>query len=120
MSNVVITYNGAAVALSSLKPGDTIAMVVSGDRVVSIEVLTVTSSSTELNGTVLSLDSVAGSILFMLTDNSLVTVRVPATASIISTTGGPVLLGSLKAGDLLTIYGSYSGAEFVATVVIRK
>ena len=120
VSNVVITYNGAAVALSSLKPGDTIAMVVSGDRVVSIEVLSVTSSSTELNGTVLSLDSVAGTILFMLTDNTLVTVRVPSTASIISTTGGSVLLGSLKAGNLLTIYGNYSGAEFVATVIIRK
>ncbi len=56
----------------------------------------------------------------MLEDNTFVTLRAISSTNIISATGASILFGTIKTGDRLSIYGSYFGAEFAATVIMRK
>ncbi len=120
-----ITRDGVAMALSSLQPGYTLALVVSGGQVVSVEVedTATGTSSTELTGTVLYVNTTDKTLLLRLTDSGgtdyIVTVNVPYGTAVLSTDGGSLSLSKLAIGDELTVYGEYDNGEFDASVIIR-
>lgn len=125
-STTAITKDGVAVALSSLQPGYKLALVESGGQVVSIEVedTTTETSSTELTGTVLYVNTTNKTILLRLTDTSgtehVVTVNAPTGTAVLSVEGGSLSLAKLTIGDTLTAYGGYQNGEFNARIIIRK
>ena len=115
---VSVTQDGAAISPYSLKPNDKVAMVVSGSQVISIEVDEGTSSSTQLNGTVLLPNTTERTLMIQLDNGTVLTVDV-SDANFTSTSGSSTSLGRLNAGDTVQVYGSYSGAKFVATLVLK-
>ncbi|WP_130869707.1 S-layer homology domain-containing protein [Intestinimonas massiliensis (ex Afouda et al. 2020)] len=115
---VTVTQNGSIVSLYSLKPNDKVAMVVSGDEVISIEVAKGSGSNTQLTGKVLLTNSSAKTLMIQPDNGNTLTIDV-SDASFVTASGGSTSLGGLKAGDSVQIYGSYSGGEFVATLVVK-
>lgn len=120
--SVSVTQNGKAIAVSSLKPGYQIAMVLDGDRVQSIEVERTSGSSTQFVATVLYVNTSDKTILLQRTDaqgsTGLITVDV-SDAEVLSASGSELYLKDLAAGDRVQIFGEYSGLDFAATIVIR-
>lgn len=123
---ISVTQNGKASNIYELKPGFTIAMVTDGDRVVSIDVTAVASSSTELTGTVLLTSNTSGSktITLQVVDSmgktNLVVLDV-RNANLMNLAGNSLSLGSgFAAGDTIRAFGSYDGATFIATIVIKQ
>jgi len=125
-TSTAIKKDGVAMALSSLKPGYTLALLVSGEQVMSIEVESTATdvASSELTGTVLYVNTVDKTILLRRTDLSgteyIVTVNAPSGTTIMSSTGTTLALTKLAIDDELTIYGAYDSGEFDATIIIRK
>lgn len=115
---VSVTQDGSAISLYSLKPNDKVAMVVSGDEVISIEVDKGSSSNTQLNGTVLLPNTKEQTLMIQLDNGTVLTVDV-SDANFTSTSGSSLYLSKLAAGDTVQVYGSYSGAKFVATLVLK-
>ena len=115
---VSVSQDGSAISLYSLKPNDKVAMVVSGDQVISIEVDKSSGSNTQLNGTVLLPNTKEETLMIQLDNGTVLTVDV-SDANFTSTSGSSVSLGRLSAGDTVQVYGSYSGAKFVATLVLK-
>lgn len=115
---VTVTQDGSIVSLYSLKPNDKVAMVVSGDEVISIEVDKGSGSNTQLTGKVLLANSSAKTLMIQPDNGNTLTIDV-SDASFVTASGGSTSLGGLKAGDSVQIYGSYSGGEFVATLVVK-
>ncbi|MEL4861636.1 S-layer homology domain-containing protein [Pseudoflavonifractor phocaeensis] len=123
---VSVTQGSASSNIYSLKPGYTVGLVTNGDQVISIEITATSSSATELKGTVLLTNSSGGTrtMTVQVTDSlgntNLVTVDVK-NASLMSLSGSSLSLSSgFTAGDVITAYGSYDGAAFVATIVIKQ
>ena len=83
-------------------------MVVSGDEVISIEVDKSSTSSTQLNGTVLLVNTSAKTLMIQPDNGTPLTVDV-SDASFVTASGSSTSLGRLVAGDAVQIYGSYSG-----------
>ena len=123
---VSVTQNGKSSNIYNLKPGFSIAMVTNGERVVSIDVTAVASSSTELSGTVLLTTSSSSSktITLQVTDSmgktNLVVVDVK-NANLMDISGSSLSLNNgFAAGDIIRAFGSYDGNTFVATIVIKQ
>ena len=114
---VSITQDGTAVSLYTLKPNDRVAMVVSGSDVISIEVDKGSNSSSQLEGTVLVPNTKEKTLMVQLTDGNVLTVDV-SDASFMSTSGSSTSLSKLEVGDRVQLFGGYSGAQFVATLVL--
>ncbi len=119
---VSVTQDGKAVAISSLKPGYKISMVVDGDQVLSIEVDKNTQSANQLTGTVLYVNTSAKEILIQTTDANGVTNAVTVSvngAELRSASGGSLNLSDLEIGNQLLLFGSYDGLTFRTTLLIR-
>ena len=69
-------------------------------------------------GEILYVNRTAGEILIQKSGDTAVTVDVDG-ASILSAQGGTLEISDLSSGDYITIYGSYDGLTFKATLVIR-
>lgn len=123
---VSVSQNNASSNIYALKPGHTVAMVTNGDEVISIEITGTISSASTLTGTVLltGTSGTARTMTVQVTDTlgkvSLVNVDVK-NANLMDLSGKALSLTSgFKAGDLVIAYGSYDGATFVATIVIKQ
>ncbi|HIY20946.1 MAG TPA: S-layer homology domain-containing protein [Candidatus Flavonifractor merdigallinarum] len=119
---VSVTQNGKAVAISSLKPGYQISMVVDGDQVLSIEVDKNAQSSNQLTGTVLYVNTSNREILLQTTDSSGVTNAITvnvSSAELRSAAGGALSIGNLAIGNQVLVFGAYDGLTFQATLLIR-
>lgn len=123
---VSVSQNNASSNIYALKPGHTVAMVTNGDEVISIEITGTISSASTLTGTVLltGTSGTARTMTVQVTDTlgkvSLVNVDVK-NANLMDLSGKDLSLTSgFKAGDLVIAYGSYDGATFVATIVIKQ
>lgn len=123
---VSVTQGGKASNIYNLKPGFTVAMVTNGDQVVSIDITAVASSSTELTGSVLLINNTSTSktITLQVTDSmgktSLVVVDVK-NANLLDLTGASLSLGrDFDSGNIIRAFGSYDGATFVSTIVIKQ
>ena len=115
---VSVTQDGTAISLYSLKPNDEVAMVVSGDAVVSIEVERSTSSSTQLSGSVLVANTKDQTLILQLEDGNVITADV-SKANFVDAGGGSLYLSRLVTGDRVQLFGSYTGARFTATLVLK-
>lgn len=115
---VSVVQNGTAISLYNLRPNDKVAMLVSGDEVISIEVEKSSSSSTQLSGTVLLVNTREQTLMIQMENGEPITVDV-SRASFTSTSGSSLYLSKLAAGDTVQIYGSYSGTKFAATLVLK-
>lgn len=123
---VSVTQNGSSSNIYSLKPGYAVALVTEGDSVISIAITGTASSATSLTGTVLLTNSSSAvrTMTVQVTDSlgkvSLVTVNVKS-ASLLDLSGASLSLSNgFAAGDTVIAYGSYDGATFVATIVIKQ
>ena len=88
---------------------------------VSIEVEKSSTSSNKLTGTVLATDTTARTITIK-PENSAGDVIVTAdvsNANLINVAGGAFSLSNLAPNEVVELYGSYEGAKFIATLVIR-
>lgn len=117
-SGVSVTQDGKAISIDTLKPGFRIDMVLDGDQVLAIEVDKSASSGNQMMGEILYVNRKAGEILIQKSGDTAVTVDVDG-ASILSAQGGTLEISDLSSGDYITIYGSYDGLTFKATLVIR-
>ena len=118
---VTVTKDGKAVALSSLKPQDQLSMVVSNEQVVSIVVEKASSSGTQLNGTVLYVNTNERTILLQwegADGTSNVTTVQTTGANLMRMDGTNVTLSWLKPEDVIQVYGNYEGSGFKATLII--
>ena len=117
-ANVSVTQDGAILSVGSLKVDYQVAMVVSGGEVVSIEVQDASASSTQISATVLVTNTKEKTMLVQIDGSTVITVDV-SDASFITSAGSSTSLGRLENPDRVQLYGQYSGATFVATLVIQ-
>ena len=115
--NASVTQDGVSISLYSLKPNYQVSMVVSGETVLSIQVDKTSDSQKKLTGSVLVPDAWNQTLMIRLEDGSAVTVDV-SKAMFLLGSGWTITLNDLDPGDAVEIYGSYSGAQFVATLVV--
>lgn len=114
-----ITQDGKAVSFSALKVGYQISMLTDGGRLSSIEVKNATVSNNKMEGTVVYINTSDKTILFKESGAESPISISASSAKIMSTTGSTLRLSDLAAGDNLTIYGSYNGLVFYATMILR-
>lgn len=125
-SDVSVTQGGKTIiSMYDLRVGHHVAMVASGDQVVSIDVDKTAVSSNELSGSVIMVNRDDKTILFRVPQSGgadkIVTVSVPSGTTIQDVTGGArTSLSKISTGDTLTIYGSYTNELFKATLVVCK
>lgn len=121
-----ITQAGKTIAMSALKPGYRLAMVVNGDQVSAIEVQQAVTSGTQLNGTVVYVSTERDNqyiylrSLDELGNESLVTVTVTSSTKFLEWDGSEIKLKTLEVGDYLQVNGSYDGGDFAGTVILRQ
>lgn len=119
---VSVTQDGKAVSLYNLKPGYKVALVVNNDQVVSIEVDKANGSSTQLTGTVLYVNTSDKTVLLQWNDaggmTTVTTVKASG-ATIMEANGSSLYLNKLESGDAVQVYGTYTGLDFVASLIIR-
>lgn len=123
---IAVTQNGSSSSIYSIKPGYTLAMVVSGGEIVSIDITSVAASTNSISGTVYTVNH-AGSVR---TITILVTDAMGRTTPVNMDVGDATLLDingrelSIRSGftngDPVIAYGSYEGAQFIATIVIKQ
>ena len=128
-SDVSVTRDGGKTTISmyDLRVGNHVAMVTSGDQMVSIDVDKTASTSNQLSGTIIYVNTSDKVITFRADDGTaggkMVMVSVPSGTMIQDVSGGgssSVTLSKLQTGDTLEIYGSYSGDQFKANLIIKK
>ena len=116
----VVTQGDKTVGLASLKPGAEAELVISGEKIISVNLPEPLPSSEQRGGTVISLDASKGSMFIKESDGSLLSVSVPTSARIIDTGGKSISLKNLPVGAQVQVFGAYNdSAVFVATLVVR-
>jgi hypothetical protein len=124
-SNVAVTQNGKAITFNDLNPGDQVAMIVNGDNLLSVEILAAVSQNNQITGKVFDIVNVGNTrTLSLLVEGFAepVTVDLRAKAAAIQDVNGrslSLLSGGLATGHTVTVFGSWNGAIFEATMVIR-
>lgn len=121
-NSVSVTADGKAVAISALRVGYKLSLLVSGDQLLAIEVDSSTSTD-RISGTVLFVNTSDSTILLQTSDSTVITVSVDGVTQLISVTGGTFSLRSLveEAGEAqLEVYGQYDGLTFNADVILKK
>lgn len=124
-ANVTVTQSGKAVNLSAVNPNSTVSLVTEGSRAISIEITGVATSTTELLGTVYSIDPQARIARVRVEENGetrLVNVHISSAAKIITTEGGELSnISRLNVGDVIQTFGSYAAdGTFEAKSVVRR
>ena len=115
-----VTQGDKTVGLSALRPGVQAELIISGEKIVSINLPASLPSSEQRGGTVISLDASNGTIFLKEADGSLLSVSVPSSARVIDASGKSVSLKNLAVGAQVQVYGNYDeSAVFVATLIIR-
>ena len=118
--------SGKTIALSALKPGYKIGLVVNGDQVAAIEVQQAVTSGSQLNGTVVYVSTERGNQYIYLRsldsagNEELITVHVDDDTKFLEWDGGTLTLRKLEVGDYLQVNGAYDGAEFNASLILRQ
>ena len=115
-----IRRDGVESTLDKLSNGDRLTITTRGGQVSQIQAFSQNTPNrdTQLSGTLLVADSRTNTMALQLPDGSVVTADVSA-ASIMTSGGATVGLNDLLPGNRLQLYGQYSGAQFVATLVIK-
>ncbi|MCI8477445.1 MAG: S-layer homology domain-containing protein [Oscillospiraceae bacterium] len=120
-NGIPVTKDGKALALSSLKPQDRVSLVVNNNHVVSIEVEKTSGNGTQLNGTVLYVNTSDRTILLQWEGSdgaANVTTVQTSSANLMRIDGTSVTLSWIKPEDVIQVYGNYEGNGFRATLII--
>lgn len=119
-ARALVTQGDKIVGLSVLKPGMNAELVISGEKIVSINLPESLVSSQQRGGTVISLDPSKGTMFLKEGDGGLLSVSVPKSAKVIDASGKSVSLKSLSVGAQVQVYGALGDdGVFAATLVIR-
>lgn len=119
-ARAAVTQGDKTVGLSALKPGLDAELVVSGGKIVSVNLTTSPLSSQQRGGMVISLDASKGTMFVKESDGALLSVSVPSSARVIDASGKTIYLRNLNVGDQIQLYGSEGDdGVFVATLLIR-
>ncbi|MEG2958256.1 MAG: S-layer homology domain-containing protein [Oscillospiraceae bacterium] len=117
-SGISVTQDGSVIQMTALTIGTQVALVTSGDQILSIEVTGRGTSNTKLEGTVYQVTD--RTKVTLLVGNTPVVVNIPGNLNITDTaTGNTVRVSSLKLGDSMIVWGTYNKQEFVATAAVR-
>ena len=124
-TGISVIQNGSISSISKLDAGYTIAMVTNGDELLSIEVTSVSSSATELRGTVYLSPSNGNRSMSILpngsTDGKPITVDVRDAVLLDRSTSSTLRLDSgFPIGTQVLVLGEEVEGVFVATIVIRQ
>lgn len=123
--SVSVTQNGKSSNVGNLNYGDSVALVTSGGEIISIEIVSAAVSSEQLTGTIYDITPTGSNrSLYLLTagNSAPVFVDLKDVGSVVDLGSGgkTVTISSLKAGDSVTVYGSWSGSTFVSTTILRQ
>ena len=120
-SGVSVTQNGRAMNLSDLRPGYRLGLAVNGNHVLSIEIQQAVNTGNRLTGTVLYVDSGEDYLYLRATTDTggeeMVTVDLRSATILDAVSAARVEPWTLE-GRSIEVTGSYSGTEFVATIII--
>lgn len=118
-ARAAVTQGNKTVGLSALKPGQEAELVVSGGKIVSVN-LTATLPSSQLHsGMIISMDIFEDTMFVKEEDGSLLSVSVPGTARVLDAKGKSVGFRNLNVSDQVQVYGTLGDdGVFVATLVI--
>lgn len=126
--SVKVSRGNNAAKVSDLTPGQSVALLADGDNILAIDITTEAPSSTELTGTVLTVDTTPSkkSITVQVAnaqggEDGLVQVMVKDAALLDISDGQKYLRLSsdFPAGSVIRAMGAYEGADFIATIVIK-
>lgn len=120
-TGVSVTQNGVLTNASALQPGATVALILNGEDVVSIDITAQSSTSSRLSGTVYTITNTSSTktIDLLISGNSTPVKVNVMKATLQSAKGESVSLNSLTTGDLLEVYGEFDGPTFVAGLVVK-
>ena len=114
-------YNGStAISLSDIHVGDQLAVAVYDNTITEISLISTSSSSTKVSGTVLKVDTTNQIITLLTSADKLVYVKTSSVVSlIVASTGTYTYLSNLATNTKLTVYGTYSDSRtFTAKSII--
>ena len=121
VDDYVSVYNGTtAISLSDIHVGDQVSVVVYGNTITDISLVSTTVSSTKVTGTVLKVDTTNQLITVLTASNKLIYVKTSSVVSmIVASTGNYTYLTSIAVNSKLTAYGAYSDSKtFTAKSII--
>ena len=119
-TRAVVTQGDKTVGLSVLKPGAEAELVISGGKIISINLSEPLSSAEQRSGMIISLEASKGTMFIKEGDGALLSVSVPSSARVIDASGKSLSLKTLTVGARVQVYGSKGDdGVFVATLVIR-
>lgn len=120
--DVSVTKSNQTISMYDLRVGNHVAMVTSGDQVVSIDVDRSTSTTNKITGSVILVNS-DKTITFRVNEGGqdiIYTVNAPSGITIMEAAGGTLSLSKINTGDVLEIYGTPGdGRVFNAKTIIR-
>jgi len=121
LDNGAGVYSGTtSILLSDIHPGDSVSVVVYDNTITEISLLSSSSSSTRVTGTVLKVDAANSLITILTSTEKLITVKTASVVSIIvASTGNYTNVSAVAVNSKLTAYGSYSDSKtFAAKSII--
>lgn len=124
LNSDAVAYNGkTSIKVSSVNVGDEVSVVVAGSEITEIhqDKAYQTSADVEkLSVEVLAVDSSAKTITVLTANNKLVYVNCKTVGSVLdSASGKTASLGSIKSGNRILVYGSYTdSSNFTAKSII--
>ena len=123
--SVKVSRGNTAAKVSDLTPGQAVDLLTDGDNVLSIDITTEAPSTSELIGTVLTVDSTTTKkiITVQVTDvqgnSSMIQVKAKD-AALLDINGGELRLSNgFPTGCTIRAMGAYEGSDFVASIVIK-
>ena len=121
---VSVTKNGRGASFKDLNPGDSVAMLVNGNELLSIDITAAASTDGMLIGTVYTITNVGNTRQFTLLlegRRDPVTVDLRTGNAVLQDVNGKSvnLNTGIRSGDTVVVYGSYDGSTFVATLVTK-
>lgn len=118
--STAVFQEGKAVSVSQLKAGDTVSLVVDGDRLTSVKIEKEVATSGKIRGKVVYVNNSEKTFLLEEEGSGVrVTVSTGGTVFLEPMSGLQFSLLGLSLGDSVTVYGRYSGTAFKAISVLR-
>lgn len=122
-NNIKITVNGEDATLYDFRVGDKVTLTTESNAVTKIESVTTQATEGNLSGTVISVNSSYQFIKLLVTDSTGNTYEEnvyckDSKTTFITAAGSTKQLRDITAGNVLSVYGTYSNGAFEATSVI--
>lgn len=121
---MTISQNGSLTNLSSLKPGQTLALVTNDGKLISVDITASSISASSVAGKVWqAATGSTGDVNILLDDDESTPLRVVVTRDtkiLSAVTGETLSLSDLTTGSRITARGGYDSGAFRATVILRE